>query len=368
VSRPALCVGVCLVALASSGGATAQRSVNVERFEPALDRFGFLGIQGTASPAHKRWNVGLWTHYAKSPLTVRLLSGEPTVIKHRLTANLQFQMGLFGRWAIAVDAPFVLYQEGDASRLMDGGHSLRGGAVGDPRIVNRVRVLGKPTKPNQERPDGPGIAVLFAVPVPIGHESRFAGEGQFTFDLQTLADFHVLGAGGGIMIGWRYRGDERVIGARELGQELLYGLGLKVPIPVATNLFGMLELRGSTSFRGRDTNTLEGELGVRYLVDGFALTAAVGTGIVRGLGAPNLRAVVGFSWSPQSKDFDGDGIPDGQDECPRLPEDLDGFQDEDGCTDPDNDNDFIPDADDRCPNEEAIEGRDLDEDGCTDPE
>lgn len=51
------------------------------------------------------------------------------------------------------------------------------------------------------------------------------------------------------------------------------------------------------------------------------------------------------------KDRDGDGIVDSGDSCPDQPEDPDGFQDEDGCLDPDNDNDGILDAVDRCPNE-----------------
>src|SRR5262249_32656314 len=38
-------------------------------------------------------------------------------------------------------------------------------------------------------------------------------------------------------------------------------------------------------------------------------------------------------------DSDGDGIPDNLDRCPKLPEDMDGIQDEDGCPDPDADND-----------------------------
>jgi OmpA-OmpF porin, OOP family len=50
-------------------------------------------------------------------------------------------------------------------------------------------------------------------------------------------------------------------------------------------------------------------------------------------------------------DKDGDGIPDDKDRCPSEPEDKDGFQDEDGCPDLDNDSDGIPDAQDKCPNE-----------------
>lgn len=48
-------------------------------------------------------------------------------------------------------------------------------------------------------------------------------------------------------------------------------------------------------------------------------------------------------------DRDGDGIPDAMDQCPDEPEDFDGFQDDDGCPDPDNDGDGVPDDTDECP-------------------
>ncbi len=65
-------------------------------------------------------------------------------------------------------------------------------------------------------------------------------------------------------------------------------------------------------------------------------------------------------------DSDGDGIPDDVDQCPDVPEDKDGYQDEDGCPDFDNDNDGIFDAQDQCPNEpEDFDGF-QDEDGCPD--
>ena len=47
-----------------------------------------------------------------------------------------------------------------------------------------------------------------------------------------------------------------------------------------------------------------------------------------------------------------------------IPEDKDGFQDDDGCPDDDNDGDGVPDADDKCPNEaEDLDGFE-DDDGC----
>ncbi len=63
---------------------------------------------------------------------------------------------------------------------------------------------------------------------------------------------------------------------------------------------------------------------------------------------------------------DGDMVFDSEDLCPGLTEDRDGFEDEDGCPDPDNDGDRIADPDDACPLEaETVNGR-LDDDGCPD--
>src|SRR5687768_1768456 len=65
-------------------------------------------------------------------------------------------------------------------------------------------------------------------------------------------------------------------------------------------------------------------------------------------------------------DFDRDGMPDATDGCPREAEDADGFEDQDGCPDPDNDKDRIADASDKCPDApEAYNGVD-DQDGCPD--
>lgn len=365
----ALAIGLMVGMGLSPSRVCADRGVNIETFRPTFDRFGFIGLQGSTTPGHKRWNLGLWTNYTWKPLRVELENGSTEIIiDDRIEADLFFQIGVFGRVAFALEAPFVLYQTGDGELLQDGQGSLTGAAVEDPRISTKIRMLGKKTDPNQDRADGPGLALLFRLPIPVGTDDMFASENQFTFDLETLVDFHILGTGGGMMLGWRFRGEGRNIGAERFRQEMLYGAGFKLGVPSLKHFYGLIEIRGSTAFEGKGSNTLEGEIGPRLDFGDVSLWAALGTGFIRGIGSPTFRALLGFSWSPKSDDLDGDGIPDSRDECPRLPEDLDGFEDEDGCLDPDNDNDFVPDVDDRCPNEEALEGQDLDEDGCTDPQ
>jgi OOP family OmpA-OmpF porin len=71
---------------------------------------------------------------------------------------------------------------------------------------------------------------------------------------------------------------------------------------------------------------------------------------------------------PPPADTDGDGITDDLDECRTKAEDMDEFEDTDGCPDYDNDGDFVSDVEDKCPAErEDFDGFD-DNDGCADPD
>jgi hypothetical protein len=66
-------------------------------------------------------------------------------------------------------------------------------------------------------------------------------------------------------------------------------------------------------------------------------------------------------------DNDGDGRLDDGDQCPLHPEDVDGFEDVDGCPDPDNDVDGVADAVDQCPRQAENRNGIADEDGCPEP-
>ncbi len=65
-------------------------------------------------------------------------------------------------------------------------------------------------------------------------------------------------------------------------------------------------------------------------------------------------------------DNDGDGIADPLDGDPDSPEDIDGFEDEDGIPDWDNDGDGINDEFDECPDEAEDYDGHYDDDGCPD--
>jgi outer membrane protein OmpA-like peptidoglycan-associated protein len=105
---------------------------------------------------------------------------------------------------------------------------------------------------------------------------------------------------------------------------------------------------------------------------GLVLVGGAGTGLVAGLGAPDIRlfGLISYAWEgiPPVYDRDHDGIIDERDKCPDNPEDLDSFQDEDGCPDLDNDGDGLPDVQDQCPLQAEDFDTFRDEDGCPDPD
>ncbi len=180
----------------------------------------------------------------------------------------------------------------------------------------------------------------------------------------------------------------------EVDDELFGGVGVGVEVmPRRLWLLGETHAAVGVQGTGGDVGRpVEALGGARYAVaDTWLVQAGIGAGIGHGYGTPAVRGIVSMAYAPQPPpvlrpvtpppavaepepapeppprvDTDGDGLFDDEDECPTEIEDVDGFQDDDGCPDPDNDGDRIADVDDKCPLEaEVINGVD-DADGCPD--
>jgi outer membrane protein OmpA-like peptidoglycan-associated protein len=124
--------------------------------------------------------------------------------------------------------------------------------------------------------------------------------------------------------------------------------------------------------------TYDGELGIRFLVaENLSLNLSGSVHVSprdylddKPIGTSNDFYAAGMAGVSISlfgkKDKDGDGIFDSEDPCPDDAEDIDGYEDSDGCPDYDNDSDGIPDKKDKCPNQKEDFDGFEDEDGCPD--
>jgi outer membrane protein OmpA-like peptidoglycan-associated protein len=146
-----------------------------------------------------------------------------------------------------------------------------------------------------------------------------------------------------------------------------FGVGIALAIaPQKFDLVG--EVFGAIPLGGENFFPLEAIGGIKlYLARNSFLTIGGGIGLPPrsdDAGNPDFRAFLGIVFEPNIGDRDGDGLKDDVDQCPDDPEDFDGFEDEDGCPEPDNDRDGILDEDDQCPNDPEDKDGFEDEDGC----
>jgi len=362
-------------ALSWAGGASAQdaRDLDTHRFTPSLDANGFLGVPGTSTPGSMRPTFGLFLDYAYQPympgnIVTNVAHYYPSV-EHRVAANVSAQLGLGSRAAVGVLVPAALYQTGADLTLQPGDSGppdLAPAAVGDPLLSARYRLLGAASDDPLLPKDGPGLGVELRGRVPVGADSALLGAGTTRLGARLLFDMQLLGAGIGGMVGYEGHVHPRHIPKTRVQHALELGAGVKVPLPSLHPFSAVGELRGLFYFQAPETTVLEGEIGLRAALEEWTLTLTGGGAFIGELGAPDARIIFGVWYAPAVSDTDHDGVDDDDDKCPPLAEDPDGFEDADGCPDPDNDNDIVPDIDDLCPNVEALEGQDDDEDGCTD--
>ncbi|MCB9597095.1 MAG: hypothetical protein H6719_30505 [Sandaracinaceae bacterium] len=365
---------ILLLAVLAPTSAEAQgRSLDIERFRPTADRNGYLGIPGTRTPGEWAFDASLWTGYSSETLTLRRLDTDTLVpiVRHRMSGELALQLGILDRIAVSFHAPVVLWQEVDPEPL-DAGPAISASAVRDAFLGARVRILGEGATPDHERTEGEGLAVQVGMTLPWGLEQQLAGEGSPQLEGRVIGEFRFLDFGVAAEVGYRHRfAEPRLLGV-QFANEIFFGAAVQSPTFIIPNLGAILEVRVVSSvdqeaFLAAST-AVEGDLGARWADGDVALTWMVGTGFSGGVGTPGFRGMFGLEFAPRTHDLDGDGFVDSVDQCERMPEDLDGFEDDDGCPDLDNDGDLVPDDDDRCPLIAADFDHDEDEDGCTDPE
>jgi large repetitive protein len=334
--------------------------VELQQFHgsPFSDRT--LRLDGTTVLPNGKLRLGVDLDYADRPLIVKDAANDTTaLVRNAVGAELRLSVGLADRLELGALVPVTAYQAGDTLANVQAPTRAGLDAI---RAGLKVHLLG-------DGSIGPGLGASVLAVIPTGaagglvHERGFGGEARLFGDVRTGALTIAAGAGA------RLREATKLYDVA-LGNELLANLAVDYQLSVRTSVFG--ELSGATALPSPLASTkqtpLEVLFGGRERFGALQLFGAAGPGLLDGYGTPVFRVVAGGSWSNAPLDVDHDGVPDDVDKCPIEPEDRDGFQDEDGCPDPDNDHDGIPDKTDKCPDEAEDKDGFQDADGCPDPD
>jgi OmpA-OmpF porin, OOP family len=350
-----------------------DRSFDVQLWQPALGPRPYFTIDGAKVPAHLELSVQLASSYQRNPFTIGTVQGSTRIesdieaVRDQFTTELGLAIGLIDKFQLGLSIPFAAYQNGDDFNAngMPTGTELSGASMGDIRIEGKYQAPS--FGPSQEFT----FAVVPGLTVPTGDDKKFHGDKTVTGRLKGIIEMQLEPVRAAAMLGVLLR-DPSTNFAAEVGQQLLYGLGVDYrvikDVAVIGELFGRSGLKDFGE-RYTDANPLEIDAGMRVgLPKMFSVTAGGGLGIIRGIGAPKYRAFLNVAWSPNFSDRDGDGVYDYEDRCNDSAEDMDGFRDGDGCPDLDNDGDALLDAQDKCPLVAEDADQYQDEDGCPEPD
>jgi len=373
---------LCLLILLGSGSALAQpqdRSFSPQLFHPSPGPDQFIATEPAAPFRHKGWGVGLYFNYGRNPFTVfsvdattmKATGERANLIANMLGLDAWGGVGLWGRLQIGLLIPMTLYQDGgdfvSTNPVAAGGTSVKGAegfAFGDPRLHLKVLLYGKEL--------GFKISLSHWLSFPLGNDSQFGGEAHFdgfAGEPRVLAGWEAARWRVGAYFGFLWRAHESVFFSTHISHQLTYGGAfafdaIKRRLTVLAEILGRSEL--STDFNNAPLELL---IGAKVIViPGLSINAGIGNGLVPGVGSAQPRVVLGAVYAPDNRDEDHDGVPDAIDKCLGQPEDRDGFQDADGCPDPDNDGDGILDKDDKCPDKAEDFDQFEDEDGCPEPD
>jgi OmpA-OmpF porin, OOP family len=389
----AACVIVLVMTSSGAPPALGQTvpSLDLRTWRPSPDPEAGLVLEPAAAPGPWRWNVELWGSYAQAPVVIRDGATGAALarpLEHALGADLVAEVGLGDRAAVGLDLPIFVWQDGTSSlppTTVSGG-SVPTTGLGDLALSGKVTIVSNDRKGIRA---GPGLAALGAVTFPTGDRASFMGEGSPTVSLRLLGEYALGVAAARATIGYALRVDQRTwpnAGAgATFGDEIPWSAGVVLrPKAIATALdaddrqewevalHGALPAGPVAPFGLGDAGAsslspvllaVDDRIAVGGPRDVFVVWGG-DFGLDEAYGVPAFRAALGIGWAPREHDRDGDGVPDDVDQCPDLPEDRDGIQDEDGCPEDDADDDGIPDTVDACPLVKGVASDDPKKNGC----
>lgn len=365
----------------------SDNAIDIQLFNYAIGPKTFFSVDNGSVAERHQLSVDALVTFLSKPFTIYNTTGTGTpmlgttrsqVVSSLTAAQFAAAYGIADGFQIGASVPFVFSLVGDGfdpATGMRSADAVHVTGLGDALVEGKARLW---------RNQSLQLAAILGVSLPssVGSDgSRFLGD-----DLPTLHGrlaMHwssgrlSLGADAGAIVR-----KPRTIYATTIGQQLTWGAGAAVRasdrIAVIAETFGRT---GVPSF-SLDSSPIEAIGGFRIAASkSLAVVIGGGGGLDRAFGSPNLRLFASVSFAPDghssdneaigrienartSDDRDGDHRPDSEDKCPDQAEDLDGFEDEDGCPELDNDKDGIPDLNDKCPLDPEDGKQPNPKDGC----
>ena len=364
-------------ALAGGAGVARAQSAGFQlnRYEPTPAAEPFFAVERPWYSSTRWFAGGLTLNYGHEPLVYGTRTADDvftrtaSVIGHQLVGHVDLAGSFLDRVQVSASLPVTLFESGDAVPAGAGISPVNGVVVGDPRVGVMVRAW------NHADRDPISIHVGGHVWIPIGADANHAGDANARILPKLVLGGIVLdhlrwSATVGYLIRWESKlADKLGAAGSTAGQELQLGAGLgwaffdDKSLHVGPELVVASITNGGHVFE-RAYTSIEALVGADYLIKNMIqVGAAIGAGLLKEPGTPDLRVLVRVAWAPvRPQDADGDGITDDNDACPKVKGVAIDDPRMNGC--PDRDADGVSDKFDRCPETPAGPHPDPERRGC----
>ncbi|MFH1131516.1 MAG: OmpA family protein [Pseudomonadota bacterium] len=377
-----------------------DKSFPTQLFEPAIGTGSLLTVEPGTVTDHLSYGFDFLVNYQNNVFSLAVKDNEKIVlVDHQLTTDLVGALGLHYKWLraqLGFGLPFHVRLWGnEINQQGKVGETSAATTLGDLRLQLKVGLLSGWK--------GLSIALSPIITVPTGclssssegscaEDGNFGGDPNPTLRPRLVFDYHTGNFLFAANLGWLFRFKDSVALSTKIGDQLLYSVGIGYQAhpraQIMAEAIGRVGFSATLDCRGvaggteicpnpDETNIdafpLELAVAGRFAMGkGFSILVGWGVGLIRGIGSPQFRVLAGVRWAPGlddvkvqvAEDTDHDGIPNNEDKCPLKPEDLDSFEDKDGCPDLDNDADGVLDKQDKCPLEPEDQDSFEDTDGC----
>ncbi|MFT5686131.1 MAG: outer membrane protein OmpA-like peptidoglycan-associated protein [Myxococcota bacterium] len=294
-------------------------ALNSQLFQPTIDGNRSLWLNDSAVGDPGSWSTRFLLQWLNDPL-LYIKDGEPTPLVDDV-----FQLDLMGGYVIGpvragLDVPLYLRSVNDVA-----GET----GLGDIALDLKGGILDRTEKPV-------GLALDARIAVPTATVDTALGTDGLNWEIEGIADKEFGEALVAINLGTRGLPEVELENVT-LNDQLFYGIMGAYNLSDTSGL--SLELVGHGSYGAFDNaaaNPVEAILGGWYRLSesNLLLRGGVGTGLNSAIGAPTSRVLFALAYEPPERDPDGDGILGRQDACPDIPEDIDTYEDTDGCPEP----------------------------------
>ena len=365
--------------VAPPAAAQAPPQFKLNQFRPSQLATDGFAVSNADGQGHLRFGVQVYIDFARDALELKVTNGPIPdqrlgLVHSQLTGHLTWNLGLWDRLVIFMDLPYTFMLNDNLSdeavafldSIGQGPLIPRGSGLGDLYLGARGVLYGTRENVFQLAAQAILTANTASASRP---QQNYLGEPNASPNIGGW--FELLGtfnAGNYVRVplnvGYKTSFQQEVP-SLEIGNQLTFAAAVQVLLGqdrfmITMEAFGRTAADATTGFGGRQETPVELLGGFKFLhPKGMTLGMAGTGGVTSGYGNPDWRLIgmLAYTMPAKSKavpvDTDGDGILDEDDACPNEPEDFDGFEDEDGCPDPDpdRDGDGVIDRLDNCPDE-----------------